>query len=163
MTRWPVTVAMEEEKAEVEEKKNMLTIRPGACLDGMAGQCPLGRPEATRGRLHHSTTGSTAPGTSTGVHTHTMTTSERHSRHQGEAGEVSSSVAAERRKPEWDSSHRSPRRGRGRQIDLVEEEEGAERISSPKVAAAELAGAGQNPQAAAAVTMVTGGGSRRES
>jgi hypothetical protein len=90
-----------------------------------------------------------------------MTTLERHSRHQGEAGEVSSSVAVERRKPERDSRHRSPRRGSGHQIDLVEEEEGAERSSSPKVAAAELAGAGQNPQAAAA-TMVAGGGSGKE-
>jgi hypothetical protein len=152
---------MEEEKAEVEEKKNTLTIRPGTCLDGMVGQCPRGRPKATRGRLHHSTIESTTPGASTGMHTHTMTTLERHSRHQGEAGEVSSSVAVERRKPERDSRHRSPRRGSGHQIDLVEEEEGAERSSSPKVAAAELAGAGQNPQAAAA-TMVAGGGSGKE-
>jgi hypothetical protein len=91
-----------EERRGVEEKKNTLTIRLGACLDGMAGQCPRGRPEATRGRLHHGTTGSTAHGASTGVHTHTMTTSVKHSRRQGKAGEVSSSVATERRKPERD-------------------------------------------------------------
>jgi hypothetical protein len=35
--------------------------RPSARLDGMAGQCPHGRPEAARGSLHHSTTRSIAP------------------------------------------------------------------------------------------------------
>jgi hypothetical protein len=65
MARWPVTVAGEERRGE-EEDGNMLTIRPGACLDGMAGQCPRGRPETTRGSLHRSTTGSTALGASTG-------------------------------------------------------------------------------------------------
>jgi hypothetical protein len=40
-----------------------------------------------------------------------MTTSERHSRHQGEAGEVSSSVATERQKPKRDLA-----------TDLLEEE-----------------------------------------
>jgi hypothetical protein len=60
MARWPVTMAGEERRGE-EEDWNTLTIRPGACLDGMAGQW---------GRLHHSTTGSTALGASTGVHTH---------------------------------------------------------------------------------------------
>jgi hypothetical protein len=81
-------------------KKNTLTVHPSAYLDGMAGQCPRGRPEATRGSLHHGTTGSTALGASTGVHTHARTTSEKHRRHQGEAGEVSSSVVTERRIPE---------------------------------------------------------------
>jgi hypothetical protein len=45
------------------------------------------------------------------------------------------------------SSHRSPRRGGGQRIYLVEMEEGAEESSSPKVAAAELAGVGRNRQA----------------
>jgi hypothetical protein len=54
----------------VEKMENTLTVRPGACLDGMAGQCPRGWLEATRGGLHHGTTESTAPGASTGVHTH---------------------------------------------------------------------------------------------
>jgi hypothetical protein len=47
------------------------------------------------------------------------------------------------------SSHRSPRRGGSRRIYLVEMEEGAEESSSPKVAAAELAGVGRNRQATA--------------
>jgi hypothetical protein len=33
--------------------------RPGAYLVGMAGQCPRGQQDATRGRLHRSTVGST--------------------------------------------------------------------------------------------------------
>jgi hypothetical protein len=33
---------------------NTLTRRPGACLDGMAGQCPRGQPGATRGCLHRA-------------------------------------------------------------------------------------------------------------
>jgi uncharacterized membrane protein len=59
-----------EEKRGLEEMKNTLTVRPGACLDGMAGQCLRSRLEATRGSLHHGTTGITALGASTGVHTH---------------------------------------------------------------------------------------------
>jgi hypothetical protein len=35
--------------------------RPSAHLDGMAGQCPRGWPEAARGSLHHGTTSSIAP------------------------------------------------------------------------------------------------------
>jgi hypothetical protein len=75
--------------------KTTLTVRPGACLGGMAGQCPRGRLDATRGGLHHGTTGSTAPGASTGVLTH-QTYSKRHRQRQSEAGEASSSVVAER-------------------------------------------------------------------
>jgi hypothetical protein len=33
--------------------------RPGAYLGGMAGQCPRGQQDATQGRLHRSTAGST--------------------------------------------------------------------------------------------------------
>jgi hypothetical protein len=43
----------------VERKKEELTVRPSACLGGMAGQCPRGRLDATWGRLHRSTAGST--------------------------------------------------------------------------------------------------------
>jgi hypothetical protein len=116
MARWLETMAREGRRG-VEEKKNTLTVCPGACLDGMAGQCSCGRPEATQGSLHHGTTGSTALGASTGVHTHTMTSSEKHSRHQEEADEVSSSVATERRKPERDLA-----------IDLLGEEAAGESI-----------------------------------
>jgi hypothetical protein len=90
-----------EEKRGVEEMKNTLTVRPGACLGGMAGQCPRGRLDATRGGLHHGTTGSTALGASTGVHTHTDLLEEAPQR-QGGAGEVSISVVAEKRNPERD-------------------------------------------------------------
>jgi hypothetical protein len=69
LTRWPKTMAGVEKRG-VEEMKNTLTVRPGACLGGMAGQCPRGRLDATRGGHHRGTTGSTAPGASTGVHTH---------------------------------------------------------------------------------------------
>jgi hypothetical protein len=41
--------------------KIALTVCPGACLDDMAGQCPLGRLDATRGGLHRALTGSTTP------------------------------------------------------------------------------------------------------
>jgi hypothetical protein len=47
------------------------------------------------------------------------------------------------------SSHRSPHRGSGHQICLVEEEEGAEGSILPKVAAAESAGGSQNCRAKA--------------
>jgi hypothetical protein len=36
-----------EEKSGVEKMKKKLTVRPGACLGGMAGQCPRGRLDAT--------------------------------------------------------------------------------------------------------------------
>jgi uncharacterized membrane protein len=36
-------------KQRIERKKEELTVRPGACPDGMAGQCPRGRLDATRG------------------------------------------------------------------------------------------------------------------
>jgi hypothetical protein len=58
-------------KKKKKKKKRGLTLRPGACPDGMAKQCPRGRLDATQGSLHHSTTGSTATGASTGVLTHT--------------------------------------------------------------------------------------------
>jgi hypothetical protein len=48
MPRWPETMAREEKRG-VEEMKKALTVRPGACPDGMAGQCPRGRLDATRG------------------------------------------------------------------------------------------------------------------
>jgi hypothetical protein len=63
-----------EDKSRVEKMKNTLTVCPGVCLGGMAGQCPRGRLDATRGSLHRGTTGSTASDASTGVHTHTWTT-----------------------------------------------------------------------------------------
>jgi hypothetical protein len=64
----------------IEGMKNMLTIRPGACLGGMAGQCPRVRPGATEGWLHRSTAGSTTNGASTGVHSLTEISSKKHSR-----------------------------------------------------------------------------------
>jgi hypothetical protein len=39
----------------------MLTNRPGARLDGLAGQCLRGQPEAAWGSLHQARTGSTTP------------------------------------------------------------------------------------------------------
>jgi hypothetical protein len=41
--------------------KKALTMRPGAYPDGMAGQCPRGRLDATQGWLHRALTGSTTP------------------------------------------------------------------------------------------------------
>jgi hypothetical protein len=58
MTRGSETRAREE-KGGVKMKKKRLTMRSGACPDSMAGQCPRGRLDATRGRLHRSTAGST--------------------------------------------------------------------------------------------------------
>jgi hypothetical protein len=49
------------EKIGVEEMKKVLTVHPGACPDGMAGQCLRGRLDATRGGLHRALTGSTTP------------------------------------------------------------------------------------------------------
>jgi hypothetical protein len=36
-------------KQRMERKKEELTVRPVACLGGMAGQCPRGRLDATWG------------------------------------------------------------------------------------------------------------------
>jgi hypothetical protein len=36
-------------KQRMERKKEELTVRPGACLGGTAGQCPCGRLDATWG------------------------------------------------------------------------------------------------------------------
>jgi hypothetical protein len=81
---------------EVEggEEKKKLTVRPGACLGSMAGQCPRGRLDATRGGLHRSTTGSTAPGASTGVHPHQDPLGEEPQASE-RAGEEWSSVVVE--------------------------------------------------------------------
>jgi hypothetical protein len=121
----------------VEEIKNMLTVRPGA----------------TRGGLHRGTTGSTAPGASTGVRTHqdlleeAPQASERSRRGIGLSGgrEVKSRAG---------SSHGSPRRGGGRRNYLVEVEEGTEASISPKVATVEVTGAGRNRQATAAAIQI---------
>jgi hypothetical protein len=96
LTSWPETMAREE-KSGVEKMKNTLTVRPGACLGGMAGQCPRGRLDATRGSLHRGTTGSTASGASTGVHTHTWTTASTHSMPSEEVRRDVKSAATERR------------------------------------------------------------------
>jgi hypothetical protein len=83
--------------------KKSLTICPGACLDGMAGQCPRGRLDATRGRLHHGTTGSTTIGASTGVHMHTQGSPRRSPAGvREEADEVTRSVANLMKNPEQD-------------------------------------------------------------
>jgi hypothetical protein len=81
--------------------------------------------------------------------THTTTTSVMHSVHQEEVRrgvELGGDRAAN---TQVGSSHGSPRRGSGRRIYSVEEEEGAERSISPKVAAAESAGGSQNRRATA--------------
>jgi hypothetical protein len=140
--------------------KNMLTIRPGACLGGMAGQCPRGRLDATRGGLHRGTTGSTAPGASTGVHTHqdlfeeAPQVSERSQRGIELSGgrEVKSQAG---------SSHGSPRRRAGRRNYLVEVEEGTEASISPKVAMAEVAGVGRNGQVMATANQIARGSEGR--
>jgi hypothetical protein len=75
---------------------------PGACLGGMAGQCPRGQLDATQGGLHRGTTGSTATGASTGVLTHTEVSSETHSRSSKEIRRGVRSARAERRFSEWD-------------------------------------------------------------
>jgi hypothetical protein len=130
MPRWPKTMAGVEKRG-LEEMRNTLTVRPGACLGGMAGQCPRGRLDATRGGLHRGTTGSTAPGASTGVQPH-----------QDPLGEAPQASERSRRgmelsggrgvKSRAGSNHGSPRRGGGRRNYLVEVEEGTEASVSPK-------------------------------
>jgi hypothetical protein len=93
MPRWPKTMA-EVKGVEGGEEKKKLTVRPGACLGGMAGQCPRGQIDATRGGLHRGTTGSTAPGASTGVQPHQDPLGEAPQASEG-AGEDWSSVAVE--------------------------------------------------------------------
>jgi hypothetical protein len=95
LTSWPETIAREK-KSGVEKMKNMLTVRPGACLGVMAGQCPRGRLDATRGSLHRGTTGSTASGASTGVQPHHESLGEAPLASEREADEDWSSVVAER-------------------------------------------------------------------
>jgi hypothetical protein len=46
MSRWSKTLAGVR-GVEGREKEEELTVRPGACPDGMAGQCPRGRLDAT--------------------------------------------------------------------------------------------------------------------
>jgi hypothetical protein len=48
----------EEQRVEKREEGHT-PRRPGTYLAGMAGQCPRGQQDATRGRLHRSTAGST--------------------------------------------------------------------------------------------------------
>jgi hypothetical protein len=149
-----------EEKSGVEKRKNTLTVRPGACLGGMAGQCPRGRLDATRGSLHRGTTGSTASGASTGVQSHQDSLGEAPRASEREAGEDWSSVVAEGVKSRAGSGHGSPRRGGGQQNYLVEVEEGAAASISPKVATAKVTGAGRNRQATAAANQIARGTTR---
>jgi hypothetical protein len=81
MASWPVTVAIEE-RVEEENKRNALTNRPGACLDGMAGQCPRGRPGATWEGLHRAAPGAPHLGCFHRCCTLATTTSEMHSEHR---------------------------------------------------------------------------------
>jgi hypothetical protein len=136
MAKWPKTMAGEERRG-VEEKKNTLTVRPGACLDGMAGQCPRGRPEATWGSLHLGTTGSTALGASTG-NAHTP-------------GPPQARIASTewRSGGLWARRWQKPARTRA-EIDA----------SYAQVSAAEVTGDGQDLQATAAATLVAGESSR---
>jgi hypothetical protein len=115
----------------------------------MAGQCPRGRPGATWEGLHRSTTGSTALGASTGMHTHQLTTSVMHSMRQEEVWRGDGLGGDRVAKTREGSSHRSPRRGSGRRIYSVEKEEGAEGSILPKLAVAESAEGSRNRQATA--------------
>jgi hypothetical protein len=66
---WSKAIVMENRGWRREEEGHTHR-RSGAYLGGMAGQCPRGQQDATRGRLHRSIAGSTN-GASTGVLTHT--------------------------------------------------------------------------------------------
>jgi hypothetical protein len=71
---------------------------PGACLDGMAGQCPRGWPGAAWGSLHRAPLGAPHHRQST----HTWTTASMHNTPSVEIQRGVRSAAAERRFPEWD-------------------------------------------------------------
>jgi hypothetical protein len=83
-----------------KKKKRGLTLRPDACPDGMAEQCPRGRLDATQGSLHHSTAGSTTNGASTGVLTHTCSSRRSTAGVEEEAGEASHRGCSDAADPE---------------------------------------------------------------
>jgi hypothetical protein len=153
MARWPVTVAGEERREE-EEERNTLTRCPGACLGGMAGQCPRGRPGATWGSLHRGSTGSTRPWMLPPACTRTATTSVSHNKHQERTSETLGSEATGAGRTRVGTSHGSPRRESGRRIQLEEGVEDTEAQRLPQVAVAEFAGGGQECRAMAAAIRV---------
>jgi hypothetical protein len=83
------------------------------------------------------------------VCTHTTTISVMHSVRQEEVQRSDELEGDRAAKTRVGSSHGSSRRGSGRRICSVEEEEGAEWSISPKVAAAEFAGGSRNHRATA--------------
>jgi hypothetical protein len=102
-----------------------LTRRPGACLDGMAGQCPCGRPGATWGSLHCAAPGPPHLGTSTGD-AHTPWQPQTCAASTGKrSGRVSSSEAIGADKNPSGDWPQISRRGEGFQVHLMEEEEGS--------------------------------------
>jgi hypothetical protein len=140
--------------AEGGGEKKELTSRPSAYLAGMAGQCPRGRPSAAEGRLHRGTTGSTAIGASTGMHSLTEVSSKKHSRRRGR-GRQDVEIGGDREaKSHAGSHHGSPRRGGGRRCHLVELVGGAGASDSPKVSAAMVTGDGRSGQAMAAAIQI---------
>jgi hypothetical protein len=156
MPRWPKTMAEVEKRGVEEKKKKKLTVRPGACLGGMVGQCPRGRLDATRGGLHRGTTGSTAPGASTGVHTHQDLLEEAPQASKRSRRGIEFSGGREV-KSRAGSCHGSPRRRGGQRNYLVEVEEGTEASVSPKVATAEVTGVGRGRQATAVAIQIASG------
>jgi hypothetical protein len=114
-------------RRRLEGRRNHAHHHLGACLDGMAGQCLRGRPEAAEGRLHRAHTGSTTPQR---FHWHARTHHKHqwsHSKHQkGARWGIEPEVTGEGGN-RGESNPRSPRRGSSHQFQLEEvvEEVGA--------------------------------------
>jgi hypothetical protein len=126
--------------------EGVLTNRPGARLDGMAGPA---RP--ARGCL-----GKSSPSPHWEHHTLMLPPA---STHEAQAPEQAQQAPARRGtasrvlgdgRSRGERPPRSPRRGGGWRFHLVEMEEGAEESISPKVAMAEATGVGRRGQAVAA-------------
>jgi hypothetical protein len=138
------------------EKRRKHTHRcSGAHLDGIAGQCLRGRPEAARGWLHRALTGSTTPRR---FHRRVLVQLKHQrllSKHRTWRNTKPEAIGGGRF--QGGTPSRSPRRGGGRQFHLVELVGGAGASDSPKVATAMVAGVGRNGQAMAAAIQITRG------
>jgi hypothetical protein len=145
MARWLVTMAGEERRGVEEEEHAHHTPRRMSGWHGGAvpAWAARGYPRRTSSRHHREH--------------RTRRFHRRAHTHHDHLEDAQHALGRSQRGVELDgdrdtktqagSSHRSPRRGGGHQINLVEEEEGTERSVSPKVAAVEFAGGDQNHRA----------------
>jgi hypothetical protein len=133
-------------RRRVERRRSHAHHRLGARLDGMAGQCLRGRPEAAQGSLHHGTPGAPHHGN----HTHTSQPPEVAQQAQERARQGIKSEAIGDGENRGETTHRSTRRGSSHRFQLEEVVEGVGATVLPQASVAEAIGVGQNGRSMAA-------------